>query len=162
MDNLWSPWRMEYIEQEKSQECIFCIGPTTDQDAQKQILYRGNLAYVIINRYPYNSGHLMVAPYRHLASLKDLEEKELWELSSLVRECEKILKEAYQPQGFNMGLNVGEIAGAGFAYHLHIHIVPRWLGDTNFMPIIAKAKALPELPEESYNRLLPFFQIGET
>lgn len=160
MKRLWSPWRMGYIQQKKVPGCIFCLEPAS-RDAQNAILYRGDFSFVIINRYPYNSGHLMVAAYRHVASLGELEEKELLELGYLVRKCEGILREVYRPQGFNIGLNIGEAAGAGFADHLHAHIVPRWLGDTNFMPVIAETKALPELLEESYNRLLPFFHRKE-
>ncbi|MBI2876128.1 MAG: HIT domain-containing protein [Candidatus Tectomicrobia bacterium] len=157
MQQLWSPWRMAYIQQKKAKECVFCTTVAERNDAENYILHRGTRSFVIMNRYPYNPGHLMVAPYRHVASLQELEKGELLEMILLTRACERVLREAYRPQGFNVGINIGEAAGAGIADHLHLHIVPRWHGDTNFLAVLGETKSLPETLEETYRRLQPLF-----
>jgi ATP adenylyltransferase len=149
---------MEYIEAAKEGEedgCIFCDLPAADDDEGNLLLARGDLGFVLLNRYPYNPGHLMVAPYRHTGDLEDLADEELLGLDHLVRRCVAALRETMQPHGFNIGMNVGRIAGAGIPDHLHWHLVPRWGGDSNFMPVVGQTKVLPELLEETYRRLRP-------
>ncbi len=144
-ERLWAPWRLEYIETADQPEgCIFCLKPKTSEDRRNLIVYRGEHAFVILNRFPYNNGHAMVAPYTHTAEfarLKDSEKLELIDLLSLTKE---VLGLVMRPHGFNIGINLGRSAGAGIESHLHIHIVPRWNGDTNFMPILANTKVIPE------------------
>ncbi|MBI1988089.1 MAG: HIT domain-containing protein [Nitrospinae bacterium] len=159
MERLWSPWRMEYIKQARRLECLFCVKVAEKNDVENYILHRGKRSLVIMNRYPYNPGHLMVAPYRHVASLEEMEEGELTEMILLTRKCERVLQEVYRPQGFNVGINIGAAAGAGIADHLHLHIVPRWNGDTNFLPVLADTKSLPEELSESYGHMRPLFQV---
>lgn len=157
MQRLWSPWRMEYIKKERPEGCLFCVKVAERNDVENYILRRGKLSFVIMNRYPYNPGHLMVSPYSHVASLQELGELEMLEMILMTRKCELVLREAYRPQGFNVGINIGAAAGAGIAEHLHLHIVPRWHGDTNFLPVLADTKSLPEELGESYRRLQPLF-----
>jgi ATP adenylyltransferase len=137
----------------KPEGCFLCENPAQDDDAGNYILYRGVANFVILNRYPYNPGHMMVAPYRHVADLEELGEEELKEHFETVRRCVRVLREEYNPEGFNIGINLGEAAGAGIVGHIHTHIVPRWGGDTNFMPVLADAKVLPEALAETYQRL---------
>ncbi len=158
MESLWAPWRMEYIVSDKSGECIFCAGPQANDDRGKKILYRGQHGFVIINIYPYSNGHLMVSPYRHLDCLTKLNEAEMMEIGRLTQKSIDILRQAYSPDGFNVGYNLGKSGGAGFEEHLHAHIVPRWAADTNFMPVLADTKVHPEHLEATYNRLQPLFQ----
>ncbi len=158
MESLWAPWRMEYIVSDKSGECIFCAGPQANDDRGKKILYRGEHSFVIINIYPYSNGHLMVSPYRHLDCLTKLNDAEMVETGRLTQKSIDILRQAYSPDGFNVGYNVGKSGGAGFEEHLHAHIVPRWAADTNFMPVLADTKVHPEHLEATYNRLQPLFQ----
>ena len=158
MKQLWTPWRMAYIEGDKEEGCIFCQKHQEDNDPGNYILYRSILVYVLMNKYPYNNGHLMVTPYHHIPSLKDLQEDELTELAWVVRKCEIALEEAFHPDGFNMGINLGKAAGAGFAGHIHVHIVPRYHGDTNFMTLIGETKTIPELLTSTYQKLLPYFK----
>jgi len=153
MERIWAPWRIEYILQEKDKGCIFCEKIKEKRDKKNYILYRGRLGFIIMNIFPYNSGHLMVAPYKHTADLGDLEEKELTELMVLVRESMGILRRALNPEGFNLGMNLGKCAGAGVIDHLHFHIVPRWQGDTNFMPLFSETQVMPELLESTYKKL---------
>ncbi|MFA6618719.1 MAG: HIT domain-containing protein [Candidatus Neomarinimicrobiota bacterium] len=137
--HLWAPWRMEYVrlpEDEKPKTCIFCTKPKYDKDKEDLILYRGKKAFIIMNRYPYNNGHVMVVPYRHLSDYLVLSEEELSEISKLTQITVAILKKTMNPDGFNIGFNIGESAGAGIAQHIHKHIVPRWNGDTSFMPVL--------------------------
>jgi ATP adenylyltransferase len=150
---------MEYIVSDKTAECIFCTAPPANDDVGKKILYRGEHTFVMINIFPYSNGHLMVSPYRHLACLTHLNEAELLESGKLLQKSMDILREAYTPDGFNVGYNIGKSGGAGFDAHLHAHIVPRWTGDTNFMPVLAETKVHPEHIEGTYNRLQPLFQI---
>lgn len=151
---LWNPWRYEYVRTatKPSSKCILCELPSRS-DEESYIVYRGEYSYVALNAYPYNSGHLMTIPYRHVASVEDLDSNELMELLVLVKASTKILREIFNPDGFNIGMNIGRAAGAGIADHVHIHIVPRWVGDTNFMTIIATTKTLPLALSETYSLL---------
>jgi ATP adenylyltransferase len=153
MEHLWAPWRMEYILSSKSQGCIFCDKPAENQDEANYILFRGERNFVILNSWPYNPGHLMVAPYRHVAGLEDLSDEELWEHSDMTRRCVAGLKATLHPDGFNIGLNIGGMAGAGVIGHIHTHIVPRWGGDVNFMPVISDTRVLPEGLASTYRKL---------
>ena len=158
MKQLWTPWRMAYIEGNKEKGCIFCQEPQADKDTENYILYRSTWVYVLMNKYPYNNGHLMIAPYRHVPSLRDLREDELAELARVLRKCEIVLEEVFHPAGFNIGINLGKAAGAGFAEHIHVHIVPRYQGDTNFMAVIGETKTIPELLTSTYQKLLSYFK----
>ena len=150
---------MKYILQEpKPKECIFCTKPRERRDAENLILYRSRLHFVILNAYPYNNGHLMVVPYRHVAELEALTPEERAEMMEVVACSVRVLKQALRPDGFNIGLNLGLSAGAGIAEHLHVHLVPRWTGDTNFMPVLAETRVLPEHLQATYERLRPFFE----
>ena len=153
MEQIWAPWRIQYIQMEKPEDCILCQKPKQDGDAENYILYRGSANFVILNSYPYNPGHLMVAPYRHVAVLDELTSDELGEHFEIVCRCTKLLREVFNPQGFNLGINLGKVAGAGIDDHIHTHIVPRWQGDTNFMPVIAEARVIPEALAETYAKL---------
>ncbi len=149
---------MAYIREiEKITECIFCSKPRENKDDENFIIYRGKHTFVILNIFPYNSGHLMVAPYRHIANLEDLNKNESEELWDLIKVSVKTLREVFNPDGFNIGINLGKAAGAGFDEHLHFHIVPRWTGDTNFMPILGETKVIPEALKETYKRVKPVF-----
>jgi ATP adenylyltransferase len=141
------------IESIRDEGCIFCTKPASGDDRASLILHRGDTAFIIMNLYPYNNGHVMVSPFRHVASLEELEEKERGELMDLVVLAVRAIGKEMNPQGFNLGMNLGKVAGAGFDEHLHMHIVPRWQGDANFMPIVGKAKVMPESLEDNYERL---------
>jgi len=153
MEQIWAPWRIEYIQMEKPEGCILCDKPKQNNDEPNYILYRGENNFVILNAYPYNPGHLMIAPYRHIASLEELTDEELKEHFEIVRRSTKILREVFNPGGFNLGINLGKVAGAGIDDHFHTHIVPRWQGDTNFTPVIANVRVLPEALSETYHKL---------
>ncbi|RKY37718.1 MAG: HIT family hydrolase [Candidatus Omnitrophota bacterium] len=153
MDKLWAPWRAEYIGKEKPDGCIFCQKPVQNNDCVNYILLRKKYVYAILNIYPYNNGHIMAVPYQHIAELGKLDKDVLHELMDLVIECQQILQEKLQPHGFNIGINSGSVAGAGFAQHLHIHIVPRWNGDTNFMPVLGSTKVISQSLEQLYSLL---------
>ena len=153
MKHIWAPWRIEYIRMEKSKGCILCEKPRENNDALNYILYRGEKNFVILNSYPYNPGHLLVAPYRHVDNLEELADEELHEHFEIVRRGVKLLKQVFNPGGFNLGINIGAIAGAGIVGHFHTHIVPRWSGDANFMPVIAEARVLPEALAGTYEKL---------
>lgn len=157
MQIIWAPWRMEYILDERKKGCIFCVLPKEGDDRRNLILHRGNKVFVIMNRYPYTNGHIMVSPWRHEGSLEGLEAEEMVELIQMMRQCVVILKKELSPDGFNIGMNLGRVAGAGIEDHLHFHIVPRWNGDTNFMPVLADVKVMPEFLENTYDRLRPHF-----
>jgi ATP adenylyltransferase len=150
---------MSYIKGADSAEgCFLCDAPDLDEDDRTYILVRGKSAFVILNIYPYNTGHIMVAPYRHVADLETLEPDEGLEGFALLRASVEALKQAFEPQGFNIGMNLGRVAGAGVPDHLHFHVVPRWGGDTNFMPVLGATKVLPELLDETYAKLKPLFE----
>ena len=153
MEHLWAPWRIRYVQMEKPEGCILCDKPGESTDAINYILYRGDKNFIIMNSFPYNSGHLMVAPYRHVASLEELTDTELYEHFKIVRQSIKVLRQTYNPNGFNVGINMGKVAGAGIDDHIHTHIVPRWQGDTNFMPVTADTKVVNEAPAETYEKL---------
>ena len=155
MENLWAPWRMTFITPKtpKSDECIFCTQPAAQRDDEHHIIYRGELCYIMLNLYPYNNGHLMVAPYRHVGSISQLDPATLAELMAQAQLALSALRLTMNPDGFNMGINEGKVAGAGFAEHTHFHIVPRWHGDTNFMPVIADIKVIPEHLDAVYHQL---------
>jgi ATP adenylyltransferase len=158
MDRLWSPWRLEYIAGGKPKTgCIFCEA-TRETESSSLIVFKGDSCYVILNLYPYNNGHVMVVPYRHLATFGDLSIEELTEIGVLIQRAEAALFEAYQPHGFNIGVNLGKPAGAGVLDHLHVHIVPRWNGDTNFMTVVGEMRVLPENIGASAERLRPIFE----
>lgn len=156
MKRIWAPWRMSYIKNnnEKKVNCIFCEKASQDNDASNHILKRGKTCFVLLNIYPYNNGHLMITPYRHVANLTDLSKEEQSELMTLTTMMTDIIKKTMNPQGFNVGLNLGSAAGAGIADHLHMHIVPRWNGDTNFMPAIGETRVLPQSLDETFNSLM--------
>jgi ATP adenylyltransferase len=156
MERLWAPWRMEYIGQAregKDQGCLFCEKPKEGDDEKALIVARSERSFAMLNRYPYNSGHLMVAPFRHVGELEEVEDDESLDMQGLMQRCVKALKEAMQPDGFNIGMNLGVVAGAGIPDHLHWHVVPRWTGDTNFMPIVGTTKVLPEDLQTSFVRV---------
>jgi ATP adenylyltransferase len=153
MERIWAPWRIQYIQMEKPAGCILCEKPKENNDVQNYILHRGDKNFIILNSYPYNPGHLMAAPYRHIANLEELTEEERHEHFEIVSRCLRALRQVFNPDGFNIGINLGRAAGAGIEDHFHTHIVPRWLGDTNFMPVLAEAKVLPEALADTYQKL---------
>ena len=179
MDHLWSPWRLEYIVGAKPKTgCVFCTAArspltnsadpqsdlqsslqsaVTDLQCDPLVLCQGSHCYVILNLYPYNNGHLMVVPYKHVDTLTGLEPRELHELAELTQRSELALRRAYNLEGINMGVNLGKVAGAGIVEHIHVHLVPRWLGDTNFMPVIGQTRVLPEELGATAARLRPIF-----
>ncbi len=158
MERLWSPWRLAYVTgTSDARGCVFCDALSSG-DAAPLILFRGEACYVILNLYPYNNGHLMVVPYRHVPSLAGCSSAELSEMIELTRRAELALGEAYHPQGLNVGINIGRPAGAGVVDHVHIHAVPRWTGDTNFMSVVGQVRVLPEELEETARRLRPIFE----
>ncbi len=154
MEKIWAPWRVKYITRKKSFECIFCQKPREKQDKKNFIIRRTKTAFSILNIFPYNTGHLMVAPYRHIKDLRRLSKTELSELMDLVKFSMDLLDKKLKPQGYNIGLNVGRVGGAGFDGHLHIHIVPRWKGDTNFMPVINDTKVMSQSLNELHKILV--------
>jgi len=144
---------MQYLVGEKEEGCIFCSKIAESHDEENYILYRGEWGFLILNLYPYTNGHMMAVPYQHVASLEQLDAETLTELMLLVNKGLAALRQAMSPQGFNIGVNIGEVAGAGVASHVHIHIVPRWGGDTNFMPVLDETRVIPELLDQTYERL---------
>ena len=153
MEQIWAPWRIEYIEMEKPKGCILCDKPKENNDALNYILYRGDKNFVIMNTYPYNPGHLLIAPYRHIANLEELNDEELYEHWQIISRSLKVLRQVFNPGGFNIGINLGKAAGAGIEEHVHTHIVPRWYADTNFMPVLANIRVLPQALAETYEKL---------
>lgn len=172
MDHLWSPWRLEYITADKGRDrgkgegerrergehaerpCVFCAAP---QAPDPLVVFQGSLAYVVLNLYPYNNGHLMVVPYRHESTLAGLTRDEMNEVGLLTQRSELVLREAYKLQGINVGVNLGAAAGAGIEEHVHVHLVPRWHGDTNFMTAVGQTRVLPEAIRDTAARLRPIF-----
>jgi ATP adenylyltransferase len=158
MDRIWSPWRHSYVTRaEEPKDCVFCVAQSIDEGRQL-IVHEGALAYVILNKFPYNSGHLMVVPQRHAPTLASLTRDELNEMALLTQLSERVLTEAFTPQGINVGMNLGRPAGAGIVDHLHIHLVPRWNGDTNFMTVVGEVRVLPEELPLTADRLRPIFR----
>lgn len=162
MKKLWAPWRLESIVQEKKQQdkagtCIFCDIAQGEPNVENLVLKKGKFVYVVMNKYPYTNGHLMIIPYRHLDDYSDLNDDEIQEMTQFKQLSLSILKKVYNPQGFNIGMNLGEAAGAGIAHHLHEHIVPRWSGDHNFMPVLADVRVMLEHVQKTYERLMEHF-----
>ena len=153
MERLWAPWRLEYIVADRVDGCIFCVFPTQDDDENNHILLRGKHAYVIMNAFPYSNGHLLVTPYRHIGDFCELSDEENLDIMQLAQKCCYALKNMCRPDGFNIGWNIGTAAGAGIAEHVHMHIVPRWNGDTNFVPVLADVKVIPEALHTTYKKL---------
>jgi ATP adenylyltransferase len=153
---IWAPWRMDYVKdasKDSEEECIFCAALEADDDEGRLIVHRGERCFVILNKFPYTNGHLMVAPYEHLATLQELDADTVTELMSLAQRAMAILEDRYSPHGFNIGFNQGRVAGAGVEHHIHGHVVPRWGGDTNFMPVLADTRVMPQSLEQSYEAL---------
>ena len=157
MDRLWAPWRIDYIKSEKEKGCIFCDKPAEGDDHSMLILYRGENSFVIMNLYPYNNGHLMIAPYQHTNSTHELNSSSRSEIMELADKIMTIQKNIMNADGFNYGANIGYSGGAGIADHIHFHIVPRWTGDTNFMPVLGHTKVQMQGLQETYNDLRPHF-----
>lgn len=160
MKNLWAPWRMSYIlgKEGRGHDCFFDFDSGVTHDKKELLLFRNSLSEVLLNRFPYANGHLLVAPNRHLADLTELSSEESADLMKLLTRCTEILRKHLRPDGFNIGLNLGETAGAGRADHLHFHVVPRWNGDHNFMTVTADIRTIPQHIENTYDQLLPDFQ----
>ena len=158
MERLWAPWRMTYIRSEKPAECVFCKVVQKDRDKENLILWRGDHGFLILNRYPYNNGHLMVVPYEHTPSIEDLGPEALLDLMTMVQQSLALLRKAMNPDAFNVGINLGEAAGAGITAHVHIHIVPRWSGDTNFMPVLGQTRVIPDALDNTYDSLMEALQ----
>ena len=159
MDRLWTPWRYKYISSAKeSHGCIFCEKPAAGADADEYIVLRAERNYIILNAFPYTSGHMMVAPYEHVATPEDAGDDVLAEMMLLARRAVRALRTAYRPDGANLGMNIGEAAGAGVAGHMHLHVLPRWVGDANFMTTVGETRVLPEDLEETYRRLKQAFE----
>lgn len=154
MERMYAPWRMAYIEQphqpqDNSTGCVFCDAAASTNDVANLIVHRGASAFVLLNKFPYNNGHLMVVPYQHTANLNDLNDAAMLELLTLAKTAQAALAEAMHPEGYNLGMNLGKSAGAGIADHLHLHVVPRWNGDTNFMPVLTDVKVMPDSLEHT-------------
>ncbi|KPV51101.1 HIT family hydrolase [Kouleothrix aurantiaca] len=161
MEIKFTPWRMAYISNSDSPEtpgCVLCVRGAEEPSPENLVLYRGAHCYVLMNLYPYNTGHLMVVPYQHTADLPGLATEVAAELFELTRKSTALLQTAFQPHGFNLGMNLGRTAGAGIDEHLHMHIVPRWTGDANFMPIVGGTRLVPEALDQTYARLRPLFE----
>ena len=154
MKRLWAPWRKEYVSKNKSQECPFCKKYAEAVDRKNYIIARSAHSFSMLNIFPYSNGHILIAPYQHVDSLAGLTEPELIDLMKLIISSQELLNKALSPQGYNIGINLGETAGAGVVDHIHIHIVPRWGGDTNFMPVIGETRVIPESLESVYKSLL--------
>ena len=157
MEVLWAPWRLDYILGPKPDTCVFCLPEHTEEDEERLILYRGRYNFVIMNKYPYNNGHIMVTPYRHVMNLVDLPPEEAHETMDLLQRCVSILHEHFSPGGINIGLNLGEASGAGIREHLHFHLVPRWNGDSSFMAVMNETRVVPEHLHSTYTHLKPYF-----
>ncbi len=159
MQVLWAPWRMSYILRPKPAGCVLCVPDSSNEDEERLILHRGQDVFVIMNKYPYNGGHLMVSPYRHVVDFDDLTDAESLETMHCLALCRKVLHEVMHPQGYNVGINLGEAAGAGIRDHLHVHIVPRWNGDTSFMAVMEDIHVIPEHLTATYHKLKPLFAL---
>jgi len=159
MDRLWAPWRSKYIESfsnenpDEKKECLFCEKAASTEDEKNLVLYRGKHCYIIMNLFPYNSGHIMVVPYKHTPNFSDLSDDEMGDVMRLIKRGISALEIALKPHGFNIGANLGKVSGAGIADHIHFHIVPRWNGDTNFMPVISETKVISEFLSDTYRKI---------
>ncbi|HWP41725.1 MAG TPA: HIT domain-containing protein [Blastocatellia bacterium] len=157
MEHIWSPWRYKYIASADKQEgCVFCRAEQRD-DRESLVVFRGRLNFIILNLFPYTSGHLMIVPYEHRADLAEFDEATTTEMIELAKRAESALTAEYLPDGFNIGMNLGRAAGAGVAEHLHLHVVPRWTGDANFVSIVGETRVLPEDLQTTYERLKKHF-----
>jgi len=162
MDYLWTPWRSTYMKKKgEGGRCIFCHAAASTKDEETLIVHRARLNFVILNRYPYTSGHLMIAPYQHVSRLQQVDMETAAEMMRLGRRSERILEEIYQPQGLNIGMNLGEAAGAGIEQHIHLHVLPRWMGDANFMTSIGHARIIPEELSVTFSKLNGAFKQTE-
>jgi ATP adenylyltransferase len=153
---IWAPWRLAYVRdasKDSEEECIFCAKPAADDDAENLIVHRGELCFVMLNLFPYTNGHMMIAPYEHVPTLPELDPPTVAELMALSQRAMLILEDEYSPHGYNVGFNQGRVAGAGVEHHIHMHVVPRWGGDTNFMPVLADTRVMPQSLEDSYAAL---------
>ena len=153
---IWAPWRLAYVKdagKDVEEECIFCAAPAADDDEANLIVHRCERCFVILNKFPYTNGHLMVAPYEHLATLPEVDAETIAELMGLAQKGMVGLEQRYSPQGYNVGFNQGRVAGAGFEHHIHMHVVPRWGGDTNYMAVLADTRVMPQSLEQSYETL---------
>jgi ATP adenylyltransferase len=156
VERIWAPWRLEYVKdasKDLAEECIFCAKPDAGDDEATLIVHRGERCFVILNKYPYTNGHLMVAPFEHTATIQDLDAETVAEMMALAQRSMTILESKYQPHGYNVGFNQGRVAGAGVEHHIHMHVVPRWGGDTNFMPVLADTHVMPATLEQTYEAL---------
>lgn len=157
MKQLWAPWRIEYILGPKPDTCVFCLPESTEEDEERLVLHRGGRAFVIMNRYPYNNGHIMVCPFRHVSELTELSREETHEIMDLVQLGSGILKQHFNCEGINVGLNLGKAAGAGIGEHLHFHLVPRWNGDSSFIAVMDDVRTVPQHIRETYKALRACF-----
>lgn len=162
MKQIWAPWRIEYILGPKPDTCVFCLPAHTDEDEERYVLYRGSHAFVVMNKFPYNNGHLLVCPYSHVMKLAGLNNTELYEIMGLIRHCSIILEQLFHCEGINVGLNQGQASGAGIREHLHFHLVPRWNGDSSFMAVFDEVRVMPQHLSQSYAALKPYFADSVT
>jgi len=159
---IWAPWRLRYVKDARdSTECIFCTKPAQGDDPATLIVHRGRHCYVILNLFPYTNGHLMVAPFEHLGRVQEIEPEVMAEMTGLAQRAMTVLERVYEPEGFNIGINQGRVAGAGVEGHIHLHVVPRWAGDNNYMPVVADTRVMPQSLEESYDALQEGFNDDE-
>ena len=161
MDYLWTPWRFQYVSEEKnSDRCVFCQMAAFDasSDQEHLILYRGQFNFVLLNLYPYTTGHTMIAPYAHILDLAGVQTEVLNEMMTLAQHVQRALRDCYHPEGYNFGLNIGRCAGAGVEHHVHLHALPRWTGDSNFMTVVGETRVGPEELPTTYNKLIGFFR----
>ena len=159
-DRIWAPWRLAYVKDASKggrQACIFCPASDAADDRDRLIVHRGDRCFVMLNLYPYTNGHLMIAPFEHVAAIQDLEPETTAELMALAQRAIEILEDQFEPHGFNVGFNQGRVAGAGVEHHIHMHVVPRWGGDTNFMPVLADTRVMPQTLEQTYEALVGKF-----
>jgi ATP adenylyltransferase len=155
-ERIWAPWRLEYVKdasKDSAEECIFCAKPAEDDDEANLIVHRGERCFVILNIYPYTNGHLMIAPFEHTATLPELDPATVGEMMALAQRSMRLLEDRYEPHGYNVGFNQGRVAGAGVEHHIHMHVVPRWGGDTNFMPVLADVRVMPQTLDQTYAAL---------
>ena len=151
---IWAPWRLRYVSKANQQtECVFCAKPAEGDDRKALVVHRGERCYVILNLYPYTSGHLMVAPFEHVGRVQDIDPATMAEMLDLSQQAIRRMEEVYSPEGFNLGINQGRVAGAGVEGHIHLHVVPRWAGDNNYMPVVADTRVMPQSLEETYDAL---------
>ncbi|HKJ35491.1 MAG TPA: HIT domain-containing protein [Solirubrobacterales bacterium] len=159
---IWAPWRLRYVKHAKDQdECIFCAKPEAGDDRENLIVHRGEHCFVILNLFPYTNGHLMVAPYEHIGALQEIAPEVTAEMMALAQRAMNVLEGVYEPEGFNVGINQGRVAGAGVEGHIHLHVVPRWAGDNNYMPVVADTRVMPQSLQESYDALRGGFITDE-